>query len=74
MTIITYFVRQQLYNPKDGWQNISFTLTDMAIQRKLLKLQGSGLCVWVMGPIGPTGLEQENCIHGKERPLMSIVV
>jgi len=47
---------------------------DMERQQKLLKRQGSCSYAWVMGPIGPTGLEQEKYTHGKEIPLVSTVV
>ncbi|CAG8641843.1 8361_t:CDS:2 [Paraglomus brasilianum] len=74
MTIIPNFVRQQLYNPKDGWERLSFSPDGYGDTAKLTQASREWLGVWVTGPIGPTGLEQENCIHGKKSPLMSIVV
>ena len=75
MTIIPNFVRQQLYNPKDGWERLSFSPDGYGDTAKLTQASREWLvCLGDGRPIGPTGLEQENCIHGKKSPLMSIVV
>ncbi|CAG8659541.1 11718_t:CDS:1, partial [Ambispora leptoticha] len=65
MTIIPYFVRQQLYSLKDGWQRISFYPDGYGDTAKITQASREWLICLGEGPIGPTGLEQENFIHGK---------